>query len=120
MYKTLCQRCFHYAACEAMDVTGAIGNPEMENTPCDHFIDADRVKIQDKANWREQVDRYSDGSAYVCYYCTCCGKLRKVKGYKKHEWENYYSEHYRDEIELPKFCEMCRAVTDGIVEDSGD
>ena len=120
MSKTLCQRCFHYTACEAMDLSGYIGNPDMENIPCDDFIDADRVKIQDKANWLEKVKWYRDGDVHVCYYCTHCSFLRKVKSYNKYEWENYYSEHYRDAIELPKFCEECGSVMDGIVEPSGE
>lgn len=120
MSKTLCQRCFHYAACEAIDVTGSIGNTEMENTPCDHFIDADRVKIQDKAKWLEVVKAYSDGEVHVCYYCTVCNKLEHVSIYNKAVWDNYYSDHYRDDLRLPKFCKVCGSATDDIVEDSGD
>lgn len=120
MNKTLCQRCFHYAACSEIDLSGAIGNPEMENEPCDHFVDAERVKIQDKANWREKIYQYSDGNVHVCYYCTSCNKLERVKSYNKTEWDNYYSEHYRESIELPNFCNNCGSVIYGIVEDSGD
>jgi ssDNA-binding Zn-finger/Zn-ribbon topoisomerase 1 len=103
-----------------MDVTGWIGDPEKENTPCDDFIDAERVKIQDKANWLETVHKYSSGDVHVCHYCTKCGELRKVKSYDKAEWENYYSEHYRDGVKLPSFCENCGSVMEGIMKPSGD
>lgn len=115
MSKTLCQRCFHYAACGEIDLSGAIGNPEMENQPCDHFIDAERVKIEDKAYWSERVRQYSDGDVHVCYYCTSCNKLERVKTYKKSEWENYYFEHYRENIELPRFCNNCGSAIGGVV-----
>ena len=114
MDKTLCQKCFHYAACKEIDLSGAIGNPEMENEPCDHFIDAERVKIQDKAQWVESVSVYSD-SAYVNYNCSCCNYLGKVKRYNKSDWENYFSEHYRDDLKLYKFCEGCGSVMDILV-----
>lgn len=120
MEKTLCQKCFHYNACDAIDVSGAIGNPECENLPCDHFIDAERVKIQDKANWIEEVKRWGDGTACICYYCTHCGQQEHVKIFKEPEWEAYYSEHYRDGLELPKFCKDCGSEIGGIVEHPGD
>lgn len=121
MDKTLCQRCFHYAACAAIDLSGAIGNPEMENEPCDHFIDAERVKIQDKANWIEKIFKYKyNGRVHVCYYCTHCNQFEHVDIYTYAEWDNYYSEHYRDNLKLPNFCNVCGSVIDGIIEDSGD
>lgn len=117
MDKTLCQKCFHYAACKEIDLSGTIGNPEMENEPCDHFIDSERVKIQDKANWREVINQYID-TVHICYYCTNCNQLEKVRGYTSYEWANYYNEHHRDELKLPKFCGECGAVIGDIVEDS--
>lgn len=120
MDKTLCQRCFHYEACKDIDLSGAMGNPEMENFPCRHFVDVERVKIQDKANWREKINRWGDGQVCVNYYCTSCGQLERVKIFSKGEWENYYNEHYREVIELPKFCKVCGAIIGGIVEDHRD
>jgi ssDNA-binding Zn-finger/Zn-ribbon topoisomerase 1 len=103
-----------------MDVTGYIGNPETENKPCDDFIDAERVKIQDKANWLEKVKTYGAGDVYICYNCTNCNQREYVKIYKRSDWENYYSQHYRDGIELPNFCKECGSVMGGIVKDPGD
>ena len=117
MEKTLCQRCFHYAACCAIDLTGFMGNPEYENTECENFIDSERVKIEDKANWIESIANYN--GVHICYYCSNCGRLECVKIYKKSEWEEYYKDHYRDVIELPKFCKECGSVMNGIVEKPG-
>lgn len=119
MDKTLCQRCFHYAACKEIDLSGFIGDPVMENNHCDHFIDSERVKIQDKANWIEKIHSYSD-NVHVCYYCSSCNRLEKVKGYTKTEWSDYYSEHYRGSIELPNFCCACGSAIAGVVEDPCD
>ena len=114
MEKTLCQRCFHYAACCAIDLSGALGNPEYENTECENFVDSEKVKIQDKAKWVVTVDKYTD--VHVCYYCSNCGKLKRVKIYNKIQWDEYFKDHYREDVELPKFCEVCGSVMDGIVE----
>ena len=120
MEKTLCQKCFHYEACKEIDLSGTLGNPELENEPCVHFIDAERVKIEDRANWREKINHWSDGQVCVDYYCTNCNQLEKVKIFNKGEWENYYQEHYREVIKLPNFCKVCGSVMGGIVEDPGD
>lgn len=114
MEKTLCQRCFHYSACCAIDLSGTLGNPEYENTECENFVDSEKVKIQDKAHWVVSVASYK--AVHVCYYCSNCGQLERVKLYEKAEWENYYKDHYLDNIELPKFCKVCGSAMNGIVE----
>lgn len=115
MEKTLCQRCFHYSACCAIDLSGTLGNPECENTECENFVDSEKVKIQDKAKWVVSVGKYKE-DVHVCYHCSNCDQLESVKIYKKVEWEDYYKDHYRDSIELPKFCKVCGSAIDGIVE----
>ena len=120
MEKTLCQKCFHYNACVAIDLSGFLGNPERENDPCEHFIDSERVKIQDRANWVERVHRYSDGDVSVTHHCSHCGDLGRVKMYKSKEWSDYYSEHYRNNIELDEYCKKCGSVMSILVEASDD
>lgn len=115
MEKTMCQKCFHYEACCAIDLSGALGNPESENMECEHFIDAERVKIQDKACWREELKTYSGVDIYITYYCSHCGQMERVKTYKVKEWDGYYSEHYRETVELPGFCKKCGSIVEGIV-----
>lgn len=117
MEKTLCQKCFHYEACTAIDLSGTVGNPEYENEPCGYFVDADKVLIQEKANWIEKVERWSDGHACVKYNCSRCEQREKVRIYEEKEWENYYSEHYRDGVEMPNFCKVCGSAMNGIVEE---
>ena len=114
MEKTLCQRCFHYAACCAIDLSGTLGNPECENTKCENFVDSEKVKIQDKANWIESITDYKD--VHVCYHCSNCGQLERVKIYNKKQWDEYYKDHYREDVELPNFCKVCGSVMNGIVE----
>ena len=114
MEKTLCQRCFHYAACCAIDLIGTLGNPECENTECENFVDSEQVKIQDKAKWVVSVASYKN--IHVRYYCSNCGQLEHVKIYNKKQWNEYYKDHYREDVELPKFCKVCGSVMDGTVE----
>ena len=114
MEKTLCQRCFHYNACCAIDLTGALGNPEHENIECEHFIDSDRVKIQDTAYWSEHIKTYTGNDIYIFYYCSHCGQKESVKIYSLAEWDEYYSEHYREKVKLPEFCKVCGSVMTGI------
>lgn len=115
MEKTKCQRCFHYDACCAIDLTGALGNPEAENTECEYFVDSERVKIQDKAHWREEFSRCSNDNIGLRYYCSHCNWFETIKMYKSKEWDDYYSERYRDSLELPKFCKQCGSIVEGIV-----
>ena len=113
MEKTLCQKCFHYEACKAIDLSGALGDPQCENIPCMHYIDSDRVKIQDQAEWVENVRQYPDGDVHVTYRCSHCGNLGGIKAYGNKEWTNYYLEHYRDYVELSGFCKKCGSVMKG-------
>lgn len=115
MEKTLCQRCFHYSACCAIDLSGTLGNPEYENTECENFVDSERVKIQDKAKWVISVGKYKE-DVHVCYHCSNCGQLERVKIYNKKQWDEYYKDHYREDVELPNFCKVCGSAMDGIVE----
>lgn len=115
MEKTLCHRCFHYNACCAIDLSGSLGNPEYENTECENFVDSEKVKIQDQSNWIETIS-YPGDYTHVCYHCSNCGQLERVKIYKKAEWEDYYKDHYRDSIELPKFCKVCGSAMNRIIE----
>ena len=114
MEKTLCQRCFHYSACCAIDLSGTLGNPEYENTECENFVDSEKVKIKDKEKWIESIVYYKD--AHILYHCSNCGQLERVKIYNKKQWDEYYKDHYREDVELPKFCKVCGSVMDGIVE----
>lgn len=116
MGKSICESCFHYAACSAIDVTGVVGNPkcEPENLFCEHFIHRDRVKIQDKAHWIEDIKRYNDGDVFVTYFCSHCNQMEYVKSYKGKEWDDYYRERYRDNIELSNFCRKCGSVVECI------
>jgi hypothetical protein len=119
MKKSICEKCFHFDACKEIDVTGAVGNPEceIENQFCYHFIDRDRVKIEDKAHWIEKHKRYSDGDVHLTHHCSYCGQLERVKCYNGKEWNDYYHEHYRDTIELPRFCKICGSVVQDIFEE---
>ena len=117
MEKTMCQRCFHYNACCAIDLTGALGNPEHENVECEHFVDSERVKIQDKAHWVEQIKRYSSEDVYITFYCSHCHKNERVKIYNKDEWNAYYSEHYLERVDLPEFCNKCGSIVSGICKE---
>ena len=114
MEKTLCQRCFHYSACCAIDLSGTLGNPECENTECENFVDSEKVKIQDKAKWIVSVEYYGDYT-HVCYCCSNCGQLEIVKIYNKKQWDEYYKDHYLEYVELTEFCKVCGSVMNGIV-----
>jgi hypothetical protein len=116
MQKTLCNSCFHYEACCAIDLSGCLGNPECENWECDHYLDSERVKIQGKANRLERINIYSNGDTCVSYHCSCCKELHGIKIFKEKEWDAYYREHYREAVELPKFCKVCGSVMGEIVE----
>ena len=113
MEKTLCQRCFHYSACCAIDLSGALGNPEYENTECENFVDSEKVKIQDKAKWVVSVDKYKE-YVHVCYCCSNCGQLERAKIYNKKQWDEYYKDHYLEDVELTEFCKVCGSAMDGI------
>ena len=115
MDKTLCQKCFHYEACCEIDLSGSMGHPESENEPCDHFIDSDRVKIQDKANWIEEVKVYGE-YVHICYHCSSCDNFWKVKGYDRKPWDDYFHEHYQEERNVPEYCEMCGSEMVGIIQ----
>jgi hypothetical protein len=119
MKKSICERCFHYDACSAVDVTGVVGNPECEpeNQLCDYFIDRDRVKIQDKAHWIEEVKQYKkDGEVFITHYCSHCNRVEKVRSYSNNDWKNYYNERYREGLELSNFCRTCGSIVEGIFE----
>lgn len=117
MDHSICERCFHYAACSAIDVTGSVGNPDnhSENEICGHFVPAGMVKIQPKGFWTEHVRRYSDGDVGITYKCSHCNNLEKVKMFKKVEWDDYFSQHHHDGLELPKYCRNCGSIIEGIV-----
>lgn len=117
MEKTMCQKCYHYEACKAIDLTGAVvsPNPEVENESCLHFIDADLVKIQEKAKWKKRITRYNDGDVHVTYRCSKCNDLSRVKCYKQAEWDGYFSNHYHEHIELPQYCSCCGSVVNGVI-----
>ena len=72
------------------------------------------MKIQDKANWIESIDYYKD--VHILYHCSNCGQLERVKIYNKKQWDEYYKDHYREDVELPKFCKVCGSAMEGIVE----
>ena len=116
MQKTLCNSCFHYDACLAIDLSGCLGNPEYEKWECDYYVDRERVKIQDKANWLERITTYSSKDTHVTYHCSHCNDPHKVKIFKEKEWDAYYREHYREAVNLPKFCKVCGSVMGEIVE----
>lgn len=122
MEKTLCHKCFHYNACMTIDLSGTVGNPECENQPCEHYIDSELIKIQEKANWILKVSQYSDANVFVEYRCSHCNNMKTIKHYGGKEWDEYYSEHYRDNenTKLPNFCEVCGSEVNGVVKDSDD
>lgn len=117
METTQCQRCFHYGACKAIDLSGTVGNPEYENQPCEHYIDSELIEIREKTKWIRNIKRYSDGDVYVDYKCAHCGNMRRVRSFKNKEWDDYYHEHHRDneDAELPKYCEVCGSALNGVM-----
>lgn len=119
MNNSICENCFHYAACMDIDITGSVGNPECnpENENCMHFISKDSIKIQPRAYWVEKIREYSDGDITLTYRCCCCNNLEKVKIYKPAEWNNYFSKHYREELDLPIYCKNCGSIVMDIVCD---
>ena len=120
MDHSICERCFHYAACSAIDVTGSVGNPEnnSENEICEHFVPAAMVKIQAKGYWAEHIRRYYDGDVSCTYACSHCKTTERVKMYTSAEWEDYFSQHYRDNLKLPKYCKNCGCIIEDILTES--
>lgn len=117
MTKSVCEKCFHYAACSEIDVTGTVNNPEYVE-PCEHFIDNDEVKIQKRAHWIEKIHTYDGGNTkHICYRCSECNNLEKVRGFTGKRWNDYFKDHHREDLELPKFCNVCGSVVDGIFEE---
>lgn len=119
MNNSICENCFHYAACMDIDVTGSVGNPDCnpENETCMHFISKDLIKIQPKAYWVEHLRTYYDGDVSITYRCSCCNNLEKIKLYKLVEWDEYFSKHHHEGLELPNYCNNCGSIVTDIVRD---
>lgn len=121
MNHTPCNKCFHFAACSEIDLTGAVGSPTAENLQCDHFIDAERVAIRDKAKWVEKKKQYRpDADVFVNYHCSRCGYNERTKLYSDKAWNEYHKDHYLEDIsmdDLANFCKICGSEMIDIVEE---
>ena len=111
MQHTPCNKCFHFAACSEIDLTGSVGNHAAENIPCDHFVDAERIAIRDKAKWIAKKKQYRHSSdMFVSYHCSHCGYGERTTLYTEKAWNEYHKDHYLEDItmnDLADFCKRC-------------
>jgi hypothetical protein len=107
-----CVNCFHYTACQSVDVTGYVADREKPSEEaCEHFITP--ADVNPTAHWYRKVKMYKHsplGELYINYHCSHCHNTPRstIKSFKIKDWDNYWADHYIPE-ELPAYCVSCGA-----------
>lgn len=108
-----CVKCFHYEACQSVDVTGYVTDREKTSEEaCEHFTTHNDV--HPSAHWKREVRKYGvapGGDVYINYKCSHCHGEHKgsIKSFKIKEWNEYWAEHYTPDHKFFAYCHECGA-----------
>ena len=107
-----CVNCFHYAACQGVDVTGYVTDREKTSEEaCEHFVTHNDV--HPSAHWERKVENFSrtgSDKVFVSYQCSHCHAEARgtLKSFHINDWNNYWADHYMPE-KFYAYCNVCGA-----------